>query len=128
VADLVVSAVEASAKDRVSRDGDRLAQRHVFVVRNEDRHGTAVPLEERSLTGQLALADDLAHGVARIDAGDGNPPVHGFAQTAIYAQDQMRFGQALRAYAGVRAERDGAQGGAFAPSPLSVTCHQAPSP
>ena len=66
--------------------------------------------------GALVYGVDLAHGVARIDAGDGNPPVHGFAQTAVYAQDQMRIGSALRAYAGLRAERDGAQGGALAPS------------
>ncbi|MDB5026924.1 MAG: hypothetical protein JWO66_613 [Candidatus Eremiobacteraeota bacterium] len=66
--------------------------------------------------GALVYGVDLAHGVARIDAGDGMPPVHGFAQSAIYAQDQMRFGERLRAYAGLRAERDGAQGGALAPS------------
>lgn len=66
--------------------------------------------------GALVYGVDLAHGTTRIDAGDGNPPVHGFAQTAVYAQDQVRFGDALRAYAGLRAERDGGQGGAFAPS------------
>jgi vitamin B12 transporter len=66
--------------------------------------------------GALVYGVDLARGVARIDAGDGQPPVHGFAQTAVYAQDQMRFGNALRAYAGLRAERDGAQGGSLAPS------------
>jgi vitamin B12 transporter len=66
--------------------------------------------------GALVYGADLARGVARIDAGDGSPPVHGFAQTAVYAQDQMRLGSALRAYAGLRAERDGAQGGSLAPS------------
>jgi vitamin B12 transporter len=66
--------------------------------------------------GALVYGVDLAHGSDRIDGGDGNPPVHGFAQTALYAQDQMRLGSALRAYAGLRAERDGAQGGVFAPS------------
>src|ERR1700733_3091991 len=66
--------------------------------------------------GAFVYGADLARGVARIDAGDGQPPVHGFAQTAVYAQDQMRFGSALRAYAGLRAERDGAQGGTLAPS------------
>ena len=66
--------------------------------------------------GALVYGIDLAHGSARVDAGDGNPPVHGFAQTAVYVQDQMRLGPALRAYGGLRAERDGSQGGALAPS------------
>ena len=66
--------------------------------------------------GALVYGVDLARGVERIDAGDGSPPSHGFAQTAIYAQDQFRISGALRAYAGLRAERDGAQGGALAPS------------
>jgi vitamin B12 transporter len=66
--------------------------------------------------GALVYGVDLARGTDRIDAGDGNPPTHGFAQTALYAQDQFRFSNALHAYAGLRAERDGAQGGALAPS------------
>jgi vitamin B12 transporter len=66
--------------------------------------------------GALVYGVDLARGVDRIDAGDGSPPTHGFAQTAIYAQDQFRLSSAVRAYAGLRAERDGAQGGALAPS------------
>src|SRR6476659_4701151 len=63
-ADLFVGGVEARAKNRISGDGDRLAKGHVFVVGSEDRDRTAVALEERSLTGQRALADDLAYGVA----------------------------------------------------------------
>ncbi|HEV2642998.1 MAG TPA: TonB-dependent receptor, partial [Candidatus Elarobacter sp.] len=66
--------------------------------------------------GALVYGADFARGVDRIDAGDGSPPSHGFAQTAVYAQDQFRLSTALRAYAGLRAERDGAQGGALAPS------------
>ena len=66
--------------------------------------------------GALVYGVDLARGVDRIDAGDGDPPSHGFAQTAVYAQDQFRVSSALRAYAGLRAERDGALGGALAPS------------
>ncbi|HEX3452384.1 MAG TPA: TonB-dependent receptor, partial [Solirubrobacteraceae bacterium] len=66
--------------------------------------------------GALVYGIDLAHGADRIDAGDGAPPAHGFAQTAVYAQDQLRLSPSLRAYAGLRAERDGAQGGALAPS------------
>ena len=66
--------------------------------------------------GALVYGLDLARGSDRIDAGDGKPPVHGFAQTAMYAQDQLRLSGTLRAYAGLRAERDGAQGGALAPS------------
>ncbi|MEA2786654.1 MAG: hypothetical protein QOF71_2758 [Candidatus Eremiobacteraeota bacterium] len=66
--------------------------------------------------GALVYGVDLARGVDRIDAGDGNPPTHAFAQTAVYAQDQFRLSSAVRAYAGLRAERDGALGGALAPS------------
>jgi vitamin B12 transporter len=66
--------------------------------------------------GAVVYGVDLARGVERIDAGDGSPPSHGFAQTALYGQDQFRVSGALRAYAGLRAERDGAQGGALAPS------------
>lgn len=70
----------------------------------------------RNQRGALVYGIDLAHGVERIDAGDGAPPSHGFAQTGLYAQDQVRFGDAFRAYAGVRAERDGGAGGTIAPS------------
>ena len=67
--------------------------------------------------GALGNGIDLARaGSDRIDAGDGNPPSHSFAQSAVYAQDQFRLSSALRAYAGLGAERDGAQGGALAPS------------
>lgn len=58
---------------------------------------------------------DLAHGVARTDGGTGTPAVPAFAQTALYAQESRAFG-ALRAYAGVRGERDGAAGAAITPS------------
>jgi vitamin B12 transporter len=66
--------------------------------------------------GALVYGADFARGVERIDAGDGSPPSHAFAQAALYAQDQFRLSNTLRAYAGLRAERDGALGGAFAPS------------
>lgn len=72
--------------------------------------------------GALVYGLDLAHGSDRIDAGDGAPPAHGFAQSAVYAQDQLQLGQRVSAYAGLRAERDGAQGGALAPS-LGGTIH-----
>ena len=66
--------------------------------------------------GALVYGVDLARGTDRIDAGDGSPPAHGFAQTAVYAQDQMRLGRALQGYAGLRAERDGSAGGSLSPS------------
>jgi outer membrane cobalamin receptor len=69
----------------------------------------------RSSATRLIYGIDVARGDARIDAGDGNPPTHAFAQTAAYAQDGVTLGR-VQAYAGVRAERDGGQGGAVAPS------------
>ena len=66
-------------------------------------------------TQRLVYGIDLAQGIARIDAGDGAPPTHGFAQTAAYAQDAVGVGRS-EVYGGVRAERDGGQGGAIAPS------------
>jgi vitamin B12 transporter len=64
---------------------------------------------------RLIYGVDLARGTARIDAGDGAPPAHAFAQTAAYAQDAVQVGRAS-VYGGIRAERDGGQGGAIAPS------------
>jgi vitamin B12 transporter len=60
---------------------------------------------------------DLAHGVARNDGGPGSGPpvVDPYAQTAAYAQDSHAFG-AVRAYLGLRAERDGAAGAALTPA------------
>jgi vitamin B12 transporter len=66
-------------------------------------------------TQRLVYGIDLARGSARIDAGDGDAPTHGFAQTAAYAQDAVGVGRG-EIYGGVRAERDGGQGGAIAPS------------
>jgi vitamin B12 transporter len=64
---------------------------------------------------RLVYGLDLARGLARIDSGNGAPPVHAFAQAAVYGQDDVTLGTGT-AYAGLRAERDGAQGGALAPS------------
>ncbi|MDQ2872554.1 MAG: TonB-dependent receptor [Candidatus Eremiobacteraeota bacterium] len=60
---------------------------------------------------------DLARGVARVDDGGAGPlPVHAFAQTAAYLQQTWLARNGSQFYAGVRAERDGAQGGAVSPS------------
>jgi outer membrane receptor protein involved in Fe transport len=64
---------------------------------------------------KLVYGIDLARGDARIDAGGGAIETHPFAQTAAYVQDAVPVGS-ISAYGGVRAERDGGQGGAFAPS------------
>lgn len=64
---------------------------------------------------RLLFGVDLARDVARIDAGGVPPPINAFAETALYAQESRDFGTAT-AYAGLRAERDGAQGGAISPS------------
>lgn len=64
---------------------------------------------------RLIYGIDVARGDARIDAGGGAIATHPFSQTAAYAQDSVPIG-AVNAYAGLRAERDGGQGGAFAPS------------
>ena len=44
-------------------DVDRLAQRQVFVVRDQDGDRAAVAQERRAVAGQLAFADELAHVV-----------------------------------------------------------------
>lgn len=60
---------------------------------------------------------DLSRGVARVDDGANDPlQVHGFAQSAAYLQQNWIAPNGSRLYAGVRAERDGAQGGAISPS------------
>jgi vitamin B12 transporter len=63
---------------------------------------------------RLVYGVDLARSVARIDSGTG-APTNAFAQTAAYVQDAATLGR-TSAYAGVRAERDGGQGGTIAPS------------
>ena len=63
----------------------------------------------------LVYGIDLARGDARLDAGAGQIETHAFAQTAAYAQDSFSIGTGSL-YAGLRAERDGGQGGALAPS------------
>src|ERR1700693_2615206 len=56
-----LGAFDGSAKRGVIADVDRLAQREVFVVRNENDHGAAVSLEDGVAAGQLALTDELTH-------------------------------------------------------------------
>ncbi len=68
-----------------------------------------------SETSTLVAGIDLAHGVARVDDGI-TPATLGFAQTAAYAQESLTSTSGFRFDAGLRAERDGAYGGAFAPS------------
>ncbi len=63
----------------------------------------------------LVAGIDLAHGAARVDDGV-TPAALGFAQTAAYAQESLTPGRGFRIDAGLRAERDGAYGGVFAPS------------
>ena len=60
---------------------------------------------------------DLSRGVARVDDGAADPlQIHGFAETAAFVQQDWEAENGSRAYAGLRAERDGAQGGAISPS------------
>jgi vitamin B12 transporter len=74
---------------------------------------------------RLVYGIDLLRGVARVDEGTGggspsaadNAPIFdAYAQTAVYAQSQWFAQNGNQVYAGVRAERDGAQGGAISPS------------
>jgi outer membrane cobalamin receptor len=65
---------------------------------------------------RLVYGVDLAHGVARNDAGNGVFVASPYAQTGIYAQNSVLFGATSLVYAGVRGERDGAAGGAVSPS------------
>jgi outer membrane cobalamin receptor len=66
--------------------------------------------------GRLVYGVDVARGVARNDGGNGVFSATPFAQTAAYVQDSIRLGDGSRAYAGLRAERDGAAGAATTPS------------
>lgn len=67
---------------------------------------------------RTTIGIDLARGQTRIDDGTPGDPLefHPFSQSAAFAQENwaLRGGSSL--YAGVRAERDGGQGGAFSPS------------
>ena len=73
---------------------------------------------------KLIYGIDLARGVARLDDGAAGTPLstppdittNAYAQTALYAEDTWLYGESNRAYLGVRAERDGGQGGIIAPS------------
>jgi outer membrane cobalamin receptor len=69
-----------------------------------------------SAGNRLIYGVDLAHGVARNDAGNGVFNADPYAQTGVYAQDSVLFGATSLVYAGVRAERDGGAGGAISPS------------
>lgn len=61
---------------------------------------------------------DLSRGTTRIDSGTPSDPLefHPFAQSAAYVQQSWSAGRGSGFYAGLRAERDGGQGGAFSPS------------
>jgi outer membrane cobalamin receptor len=74
---------------------------------------------------RLVYGVDLMRGIARIDPGtsggspgsaDNSPIFDAYAQTAAYAQSQWFGANGNQLYAGLRAERDGGQGGAFSPS------------
>jgi len=69
----------------------------------------------RSDSSTLVAGIDLAHGAARVDDGV-TPSTLNFAQTAAYAQESLTAANGVRFDAGLRAERDGSYGGAFAPS------------
>jgi len=73
---------------------------------------------------KLVYGIDLARGVARLDDGASGtsfstPPditTNAYAQAALYAEQSWLWGNANRAYVGLRGERDGAEGGILAPS------------
>ncbi|HEY1681645.1 MAG TPA: TonB-dependent receptor [Candidatus Tumulicola sp.] len=76
----------------------------------------------------LVYGIDLSRGTVMANSGGApvvvpsgapQPPAvttAGLAQTAAYVQDNVDFSRSLHAYAGIRGERDGAQGGAISPS------------
>jgi vitamin B12 transporter len=59
---------------------------------------------------------DLSRGTARVDDGINPLEIHGFAQTAAYVQQTWSDDRGDSFSAGIRGERDGAQGGALSPS------------
>lgn len=74
---------------------------------------------------RLVYGIDLMRGIARVDEGTGGgsssaaddaPIFDAYAQTAAYAQSQWFGANGDQIYAGIRAERDGGEGGAVSPS------------
>jgi vitamin B12 transporter len=74
---------------------------------------------------RLVYGVDLLRGIARIDEGTGGgspgaaddaPIFDAYAQTAAYVQSQWFDAAGDQVYGGIRAERDGGQGGAISPS------------
>ncbi|HEY2475708.1 MAG TPA: TonB-dependent receptor [Candidatus Cybelea sp.] len=74
---------------------------------------------------RLVYGVDLMRGGARVDEGTGggsplaadNAPIFdAYAQTAAYVQSQWFWADGSQIYAGLRAERDGGEGGAYSPS------------
>lgn len=97
--------------------GLTLDNRLQFSLRNTVSHASAT----------TTYGIDLARGTARIDDGGGSsifgpgPIVAAittapYSQSALYAQHTWIAPDGSRIYAGVRGERDGAQGGVVAPS------------
>jgi vitamin B12 transporter len=74
---------------------------------------------------RIVYGVDLMRGIARIDEGTGggsplaadNAPIfYNYAQTAAYVQSQWFGAGGNQLYVGLRAEREGGQGGAYSPS------------
>jgi outer membrane cobalamin receptor len=76
-------------------------------------------------TQRLIYGIDLSRGLARIDDGAGDVGTYAYAQSAAYAQEQWTNRRDDTFYAGMRAELDGAQGGALSPS-VGTIVHLSP--
>ncbi|MGZ3574658.1 MAG: TonB-dependent receptor plug domain-containing protein [Vulcanimicrobiaceae bacterium] len=82
----------------------------------ESRLGASLRNVVSSDRSRTTYGIDLSHGVARVDDGTDPLEIAGFAQTAAYLQQSWMARTGSRFYAGIRAERDGAQGGEISPS------------
>ncbi len=88
---------------------------HQLLQESRVQAGLRETVEGRG--SRTTVGVDVARGTTRIDSGTPSDPLefHPFAQTAAYLQQNWSAGPGSF-YAGVRAERDGGQGGAFSPS------------
>lgn len=82
----------------------------------ESRVQASLRFDSEHANARTLYGFDLSRGTARVDDGMDPLEVHAFAQTAAYVQQNWSDDRGDSFYAGIRGERDGAQGGALSPS------------
>ncbi len=82
----------------------------------ESRVQASLRFESEHAYARTVYGLDLSRGTARVDDGTDPLEIHGFAQTAAYVQQSWNDDRGDSFSAGIRGERDGAQGGAISTS------------